>query len=100
MSEFTSTGHGEQPSLYGESQSVRHYSDLDDDALLDKTIYYSELEQSGELMPRAHAMAARILDHLVFEAGWRWAHALDASVVAVERHETPAVTRSQSETTN
>lgn len=57
----------EMRSIYGELQSTGNYTSMDDEALFDRALYFTQLEQSGNLTPRAQGDVQKILGRLVFE---------------------------------
>ncbi len=61
----------EQRSIYGELQSTGDYLTMDDEQLLERSLYYAKLYQSPELSPRAKEDVDRIIGRLVFEVTMR-----------------------------
>jgi hypothetical protein len=58
-------------SIYGELQSTGDYTTMDDETLFDRALYFTQLEQAGNLTPRALGDVQKILGRLVFELGMR-----------------------------
>lgn len=58
-------------SIYGELQSTGEYMTMDDEALFDRALYFTQLEQAGNLTPRAQSDVQKILGRLVFELSMR-----------------------------
>lgn len=57
----------EMRSIYGELKSTGDYTAMTDEALLDRALYFAELEQSQEVSPRAKADIQKIIGRLTFE---------------------------------
>ncbi|MDI3211782.1 hypothetical protein [Arthrobacter sp. AL12] len=54
-------------SIYGELQSTGDYTTMDDEALFNRALYFAQLEQAGNLTPRAQGDVQKILGRLTFE---------------------------------
>jgi hypothetical protein len=61
----------EMRSIYVELQSTGDCTTMDDEALFDRALYFSQLEQAGNLTPRALTDVQKILGRLVFELSMR-----------------------------
>lgn len=57
----------EMRSIYGELQSTGEYTSMNDEALFDRALYFTQLEQAGNLVPRARQDVRRILGRATFE---------------------------------
>lgn len=71
MSDFTTEGFPPFPDCYHDNLRVAQFSALEDKALDWMVNEYGMFIQREDLMPRAKFAGNRVLDHLLFELGWR-----------------------------
>lgn len=72
-------GYEGQASLYGEEQWIHHYSTLSDAVLADKAQRMIALMNDPATLPKHRAIAARIIDHIVFETTYRDVKSLESA---------------------
>lgn len=70
MSEFASQGFEPFPSLYADSQLISKFSEWPTEVIEARVTEYGQFLSKPQ-MPRATATGNRILDHLIFELGYR-----------------------------
>lgn len=61
----------EMRSIYGKLQTTGEYTTMNDEELFDRALYVTQLEQAGNLTPRALGDVQKILGRLVFELTMR-----------------------------
>lgn len=71
MSDFTSEGFTPFPDCYHDNLRVATFSGLTDKGLDHYVSEYGQFLQRTDIMVRARVAGERVLDHLLFELGYR-----------------------------